>query len=68
LHLAGEQSPAESHAAWLALKVAEGWIYGPVKDADAKTHPCCVPYSELPQAQRVKDFLFRAVVNAMRMP
>src|SRR5574343_725265 len=63
-HLDNPQAtPADSHASWLELKRAEGWKYGPVKDPAAKLHPCMVPYDELPQAQRTKDYLFRAVVH-----
>jgi hypothetical protein len=58
-------SPEEQHAAWSAEKVATGWMFGEVKDAEAKTHPCLVPYEQLPQAQKVKDFLFRAVIKSM---
>lgn len=58
-------TPADSHASWLELKRVEGWSYGPVKDAAAKTHPCFLPYDELPQAQRTKDYLFRAVVHQL---
>ena len=55
-----------SHEAWLELKSAEGWVYGRVKDADAKTHPCFVPYDHLPADQRRKDVLFGAIVKALR--
>lgn len=53
------------HESWLAQKASEGWVYGPVKDADQKTHPCCVPYRELPASQQRKDALFQAVVRAL---
>lgn len=59
------QEPEALHAAWLAAKVAEGWMLGPVKDAVAKTHPCMVPYSDLPAEQKVKDHLIRAAVIGM---
>ncbi len=55
---------ADSHNSWLAEKAADGWIYGPVKDADKKEHPCFVPYEELPASQQVKDYLFRSIVHA----
>ena len=58
-------TPEQTHESWLAAKAADGWVYGPVKDAEAKTHPCCVPYDQLPEAQRVKDHLFRAIVHAL---
>ncbi len=57
--------PSASHASWMAQKVADGWVYGVVKDPDAKTHPCIVPFEALPVAQQAKDFIFRAVVHAL---
>lgn len=59
-------TPRELHESWMAQKVADGWTFGPVKDADAKTHPCMVPYSNLPEEQQRKDNLFHAVVSALR--
>lgn len=67
MHLANpDATPADSHASWLAQKDAEGWTYGPVKDPETKRHPCFVPYGALPAEQRAKDYLFRAVVHALR--
>lgn len=60
----GGNTPAQSHEGWLAEKVATGWVYGPVKDPDAKTHPCMMPYDELPAGQRAKDSLYLAAVRA----
>jgi hypothetical protein len=57
-----DTTPEDSHKNWLAHKVNDGWVYGPVKDVEKKEHPCMVPYEELPLEQRVKDYLFRAVV------
>lgn len=58
-------SPAASHESWMAQKVADGWVYGEVKDADAKTHPCIVPFDSLGREQQAKDFIFRAIVHAL---
>lgn len=58
-------TPSWSHDLWLAQKVSEGWKYGPVKDAEKKEHPCCVPYDDLPIEQRRKDYLFGAIVRAL---
>lgn len=41
-------TPEELHQAWCDFKTRDGWTYGPVKDAETKTHPCPVPYAELP--------------------
>lgn len=53
------------HDAWTADKVKDGWIYGDVKDAEKKTHPCLVPFDQLPPHQQAKDRLFRAIVKAL---
>ena len=65
MHLANPNAtPEELHAAWLAQKLADGWTHGDVKDIEAKTHPSCLPYDELPEAQRVKDYLFKQAVHS----
>jgi hypothetical protein len=51
------------HENWTKDKVADGWVYGEVKDAAAKTHPCLVPYDQLPANQRFKDSLFLLTVQ-----
>ena len=58
-------TPAESHASWMAQKIADGWVYGPVKDPVAKTHYCLVPYDQLPPAQQFKDWMFGATVRGV---
>lgn len=54
-----------THDSWSAQKLADGWRYGSVKDADAKTHPCLVAFDELPPMQQAKDRLFKAVCVAL---
>lgn len=54
-----------SHDNWLACKRADGWVYGPVKDAANKVHPCFVEYDRLPAEQQMKDHLFTGIVNAL---
>lgn len=55
-----------SHNSWMAHKKADGWVYGDTKNPDANppTHPCMVPFHELPASQQLKDSLFRSVVHA----
>lgn len=57
--------PEESHQNWLAFKISHGWTYGPEKDEELKQHPCIVAYEDLPEEQRIKDYLFTAVVGAL---
>ena len=54
------------HNAWMSDKIQSGWVYGEVKDADKKTHPCIVPFEELPIFQQQKDKLFCAIVDALK--
>lgn len=65
-HLAAgtKPAPSASHEAWLAEKRADGWKFGPVKDAAKKEHPCFIPYEGLPIEQRLKDYLFAAINEA----
>ncbi len=55
---AGNDLPGESHRSWMDEKRCNGWVYGEVKDEDAKTHPCFVPFEDLPLEQQLKDHLF----------
>lgn len=60
------QAPVSAqHDSWMADKIADGWVYGDVKDAEKKTHPCLVSYDALPEEQRFKDELFTRIVNAL---
>lgn len=54
------------HNAWMSDKVNDGWVYGEVKDPVAKTHPCIVPYDQLPEFQQKKGALFCAIVDALK--
>jgi hypothetical protein len=58
-------APGDSHVSWLAEKEADGWKYGPTKNADAKEHPCMVPFDQLPREQQVKDHLFFAIASTL---
>jgi hypothetical protein len=55
---------AASHDSWMNQKLAEGWKYGPIKDPEAQTHPCIVPFEDLPRDQQFKDRLFRTICHA----
>lgn len=59
-------TPEQLHDGWCAFQQANGWQYGTVKDATAKTHPCLVPYDQLPIEQRNKDLFFQATVVSLK--
>ena len=60
-----EAGPEHSHESWLKEKKLAGWTYGPTKNENVKAHPCMVPFSQLPQAQQAKDFIFRQIVHSL---
>src|ERR1700686_410244 len=65
--LANPDAPASAqHEAWFNDKAKDGWVHGVVKDASKKEHPCMVHYSELPVEQRLKDSLFKGIVQGLR--
>lgn len=59
-------TPEQSHESWMKEKIDTGWSYGPIKNRETKQHPCMLPYDQLPAEQRVKDYLFAAVVANFR--
>lgn len=52
------------HLSWMQQKQEEGWVYGEVKDPEAKTHPCMVPFKELPIDEQMKDSLFSSIAES----
>jgi hypothetical protein len=65
-HLSGDHHPADQHQNWMEEKTLGGWKYGPVKDVNKKEHPCYLPYEDLPEEQKVKDFIFMNIVKAFK--
>lgn len=59
-------APWELHETWCARRFADGWRYGAVKDAQAKTHPLLRDYDMLPDDQRRKDELMASIVATLR--
>ena len=52
LHTDNPQTGAQaSHESWMKQKLADGWVYGPAKNPEAKQHPCLVPFDKLPVEQ-----------------
>lgn len=43
------------HNVWAKGRIAEGWVYGEIKNNTEKTTPCLVPYNELPESEKEYD-------------
>jgi len=61
-----DATPSASHESWLKQKTEEGWKYGEVKNPETKEHPCFVPYEQLPNEQKAKDYIFRQTIHSLK--
>lgn len=43
------------HEVWAQNRLDEGWVYGNERSDTLKTHPCIVPYDELPEIEKEYD-------------
>jgi hypothetical protein len=60
-----EESLEVLHSHWCYLERQAGWSYGPKLDNAKKQHPHLVTWIKLPEPQRVKVALFRAIVRSL---
>lgn len=57
-----EKAAEAAHEIWAESKRAEGFVFGPVTDKQAKVHSCLVPYAELSETDKESD---RALVRGI---
>ena len=50
-----EELAQMEHGRWVVERLKQGWTYGEKKDADGKTHPLLVPWSEVRDDAREYD-------------
>ncbi len=50
-----EQVAEHIHDTWAAGRLSEGWVYGPTLDKEKLTHPCLIPYDQLPESEKEYD-------------
>jgi ryanodine receptor 2 len=50
-----ERLAEHAHDVWAAQRLRDGWTFGPRRDDAAKTHPCLVPYDQLPDSEKQYD-------------
>lgn len=60
-----DKTPEEMHENWVEFKKRDGWTYAEEKNSELKTHPCLVDYKDLPEMQKVKDVIFKSIVNGI---
>lgn len=50
-----EQMSKNVHEVWAETRILQGWTYGEQRNDELKTHPCLVPYEELPEEEKEYD-------------
>ena len=43
------------HEVWAETRIKQGWTYGEKRNDNLKTHPCLVPYIDLPEEEKEFD-------------
>ena len=55
LELLVEQMSKNVHEVWAESRIKQGWTYGEHRNDEMTTHPCLVPYEELPEEEKEYD-------------
>jgi len=50
-----ERLAENAHEIWAAQRIADGWAYSEKRCDHSKTHPCLVPFGELPDSEKKYD-------------
>ena len=50
-----EEMSKNVHEVWAQTRISQGWTYGEQRDDELKTHPCLIPYEELPELEKEYD-------------
>jgi len=44
-----------AHDTWALERIRQGWVWGPGRNDETKTHPCLVEYEDLPDSEKEFD-------------
>lgn len=50
-----EEMARNVHDVWAQSRLSQGWRYGEARNDREKTHPCLIPYEELPEEEKEYD-------------
>lgn len=50
-----EEMSKNVHEVWAETRIKQGWKYGELRNDELKTHPCLVPYEDLPEEEKDYD-------------
>lgn len=55
LMLLSESIAENVHNVWAASRILDGWTWGKERNDSLKTHPCLIPYNDLPESEKEYD-------------
>ena len=55
LELLVEKMSKNVHEVWAETRIKQGWTYGEQRNDEIKTHPCLIPYEDLPEEEKEYD-------------
>lgn len=44
-----------AHDTWAHQRIREGWVFGSERCDASRSHPCLVPYAQLPESEKAYD-------------
>lgn len=50
-----EKMAKNVHEVWAENRIKQGWKLGKERNDEKKTHPCLIPYEELPEVEKEYD-------------
>lgn len=50
-----EQMSKNVHEVWAKNRMEQGWVYGEERNDELKSHPCLIPYEDLPEVEKAYD-------------
>ena len=50
-----EELAKNVHEVWAETRIKQGWKFGEQRNDELKTHPCLVPYEDLPEEEKEYD-------------
>lgn len=60
-----EQIAENVHENWAKSRMDQGWVLGQARSDAAKTHPCLIPYEQLPEVE--KDYDRRTATETLKL-
>ena len=60
-----EEMSKNVHEVWAETRLCQGWTYGEQRNDELKTHPCLIPYEELPEEE--KEYARKTSIGTLKL-